>query len=59
MNGEIATFRALPVGAHFTCNGNRCIKNSSMTARVIDYNRIFYFEQTTPITIGYAGIETE
>ena len=58
MNGEVATFCTLPVGAHFTCNGNRCIKKSSRTAQLIDYSRIFYFTATTRITIGYAGLET-
>lgn len=58
MNGEVATFRALPVGAHFTCNGNRCIKKSSRTAQLIDYGRVFYFLDNTSITIGYAGLET-
>jgi len=57
MTGEIITFRALPVGAHFTCNGNRCIKNSRMTARVVDYNRIFYFGQTEVVSIGWIGEE--
>jgi len=57
MNGEIATFRELPVGAHFTCNGSRCIKESSRTARLIDYGRVFYFRAIDRITIGYAGLE--
>ena len=57
MNGEVSTFRALPIGAHFTCNGKRCIKQSSRTAKLIDYGRVFYFFDTTRITIGYAGLE--
>ena len=57
MTGEIVTFRALPVGAHFTCNGNRCIKKSSRTAQLVDYKRTFYFGKTEVVAIGWIGEE--
>lgn len=57
MVGEIITFNALPVGAHFTCNGNRCIKRSTATATLVDYNRTFYFRKTETVYIGFAGEE--
>lgn len=37
------TFRSIPAGAEFTCNGNRCRKTSSRTAELIEYGRRFYF----------------
>lgn len=55
MGGEIVTFRALPVGAHFTCKGNRCVKASTGTARLVDYNRVFYFGKTEVVRIGWMG----
>jgi ribosomal protein S27AE len=36
-------FYAVPVGAQFICNGNRCEKVSRRTARLLDYDRVFYF----------------
>lgn len=57
MTGEIITFRALPVGAHFTCNGNRCVKQSTKTARLVDYNRVFYFRGVEVVGIGWIGEE--
>lgn len=57
MVGEIITFRALPVGAHFMCNGNRCIKQSTSTATLVDYNRTFYFHKVEVVSIGWAGEE--
>jgi hypothetical protein len=55
MVGELLTFRALPIGAHFFAHGNNCIKNSRMTAKLIQYDRIFYFSQTETVTLGWAG----
>lgn len=57
MTGEIITFRALPVGAHFTCNGNRCVKQSPRTANLVDYKRVFYFRGVEVVTIGWVGEE--
>lgn len=57
MVGEIVTFRALPVGAHFMCNGNRCVKQSTATARLVDYDRVFYFGKTEVVGIGWIGEE--
>lgn len=57
MSGEVTTFSALPVGALFTCNGNRCCKLSTKTAELLEYKRSFYFRQNDLVTVGYAGIE--
>jgi len=57
MYGEIITFNALPVGAHFTCNGNRCVKRSTATARLVDYDRTFYFCKREVVSIGWIGEE--
>lgn len=39
-------FKNIPVGRRFECNGNECIKTSTRTARLIEYNRVFYFRQS-------------
>ena len=57
MVGEVISFRALPVGAHFMCNGNRCVKRSSRTATLVDYNRTFYFNMVEVVGIGWVGEE--
>jgi hypothetical protein len=57
MSGEVTTFSALPVGALFTYNGNRCCKLSTKTAELLEYRRSFYFRQNDIVTLGYAGIE--
>jgi hypothetical protein len=36
-------FAAIPVGSYFECNGNVCRKQSTRTARLVDYDRVFYF----------------
>lgn len=38
-------FSQLPVGAIFQCNGNKCRKQSTRTAALIKYKRIFYFSK--------------
>ena len=40
---KTVSFWRLPVGALFECNGNRCEKVSTRTARLLDYGRVFYF----------------
>lgn len=57
MLGEIISFRALPVGARFMCNGNRCVKQSTKTARLVDYGRTFYFRGVEVVGIGWVGEE--
>lgn len=57
MAGELITFAALPHGAAFFCNGNRCIKRSSRTAELVDYGRTFYFAAADVVTIGWPGGE--
>jgi len=49
------TFAALPHGAAFFCNGNRCIKRSSKTAELVDYKRTFYFGRAEVVTVGWPG----
>lgn len=55
MPGHIASFSALPIGARFFCNGNRCIKKSNRTAQLVDYRLTFFFAKTTTCTIGWPG----
>jgi len=57
MTGEIITFRALPMGAHFMCNGNRCVKRSGRTATLVDYGRTFYFRGVEVVGIGWPEME--
>jgi hypothetical protein len=57
MTGEIISFRALPVGAHFACNGNNCVKRSTRTAELVEYKRTFYFHGTEVVSIGWVGEE--
>ena len=37
-------FKNLSIGDIFLCNGNTCIKKSKRTAELIEYKKIFYFE---------------
>ena len=39
----LTPFRAVPIGAAFLCNGNRCVKQSTRTAVLTAYGRVFYF----------------
>ena len=57
MSGEVVTFGSLPVGAHFHMNGNNCVKNSSVTATLTQYQRTFYFSKRDVVTVGWAGEE--
>ena len=43
-------FSQLPVGAIFKCNGNECRKQSTRTALLIAYGRVFYFGQNEGVT---------
>lgn len=36
-------FAAIPVGTRFECNGNVCLKTSTRTAILENYDRVFYF----------------
>jgi hypothetical protein len=53
MSGEVTTFATLPIGGKFMCNGNPCIKRSSRTAELINFNRVFYFGKREIVTIGH------
>lgn len=35
-------FKQVKVGYMFVLNGNRCIKRSSRTAKLVEYNKVFY-----------------
>jgi hypothetical protein len=43
-------FSQLPIGALFHCNGNECRKQSTRTAVLTQYGRVFYFSQTDKVT---------
>jgi hypothetical protein len=36
-------FASIPVGSRFECNGNVCIKQSTRTAVLEQFGRVFYF----------------
>lgn len=55
MPGQVITFGALPVGALFMYNGNRCTKQSARAAKLNDYNRTFYFRAKDICAIGWPG----
>lgn len=44
-------FFAIPIGTRFMSNGNLCIKQSSRTAKLIDYDKVFYFGGTERVQI--------
>lgn len=44
-------FASIPVGTRFTCNGNECIKQSTRTALMVNFNRVFYFARTDCVRI--------
>lgn len=44
-------FSRLKVGAEFFKNGNRCKKQSTRTARLVEYNKIFYFGQREKVEL--------
>ena len=44
-------FFEVPVGAKFQCNGNKCEKVSKRTAKLLEYDKTYYFgrlERCTP-----------
>jgi hypothetical protein len=44
------TFAQLAIGATFHCNGNLCRKQSTRTARLLQYGRVFYFAQKEAVS---------
>lgn len=44
-------FLTIPIGTRFISNGNLCIKQSSRTAKLVDYNKVFYFGGTERVQI--------
>lgn len=52
MRRQYAYFSELPARAVFACNGNQCRKQSSRTARLIEYGKTFYFAQLELCTVG-------
>jgi len=52
MLGELSTFAAVAVGATFMCNGNACHKVSTRTARLVAFDRVFYFGMRENVYLG-------
>lgn len=44
-------FSFLPVGSRFEFNGNLCIKKSTRTALLIEFQRVFYFSATDRVQV--------
>ena len=44
-------FKQIRIGSMFYCNGNLCIKRSSRTALIKQYNRIFYYGENEMVNI--------
>jgi hypothetical protein len=53
MKGQYIYFRDMPLRTLFVLNGNRCQKVSTRTARLLDYNRTFYFGQRELCIVGH------
>ena len=53
MNSRHMDFQAVPIGAEFDCNGNRCRKISTRTADMLELDRArrFYFGKREPCTV--------
>ena len=46
-------FASVPVGSRFECNGNICVKQSTRTAVLEQFGRVFYFGMNDRVrTIG-------
>ena len=46
-----AKFVDLPIGAKFSCNGNECIKKSTRTAILLQFDRVFYFRKNELVKV--------
>lgn len=44
-------FKAIVVGNYFMYNGNKYIKNSKCTSKLLENNRVFYFNQQDIIQV--------
>lgn len=44
-------FNEIEIGNYFMFNGNRYRKNSSCTAKLVEFNRAFYFAQNEIIHV--------
>lgn len=49
---QYAYFKELPAKTVFNYNGNRCVKQSTRTAKYIDYKHWFYFGQNDLCVVG-------
>mgnify|MGYP003622683208 CR=1 FL=1 len=38
-------FKDIHIGRHFICNGNLCLKKSTMTAEIVAYKKTYYYEK--------------
>jgi hypothetical protein len=46
------TFKEVPIGGMFICNGNACTKLSNRTALLMQYMRTFYFKQADIVEVA-------
>ena len=46
---KVRYFVFLDPGAVFDCNGNRYVKQSTRTARMLSNGRVFYFRGSDPV----------
>lgn len=55
---QYAYFDELPPKAEFVLNGNKCVKRSTRTADLVEYNRWFYFGKQELCIVGnYCRLE--
>jgi len=52
MNRQYAYYKELPVGTHYSYNGNHWIKQSTRTAQLPEYDRWFYFGEFDLCVVG-------
>lgn len=47
-----AYFKELPIKTEFSLNGNRYVKQSTKTARLVEYGKTFYFLRGELCVVG-------
>ena len=52
MDQQYIYFRELPINASFSFNGNKYRKQSTRTAKLLEYSRVFYFGQRDLCIVG-------
>ena len=56
MNKTFCKFSDIQVGDIFYSNGNQCIKKSTRTALLVEYDRIFYYGKDEVVTTKLVGM---